>query len=215
MSEIIPTILTKDLIEFQEKIKRVEGIVSRIQIDVIDGIFATNKTVDLGLLRNLEHQLRLDIHLMVKEPIDWVAKSREVLADRIVAQVEMMSNVKLFLEEVVTSGIEVGLALDLDTSVEKISPEIYQKLDLILLMAVKAGFGGQEFNSKVLEKIKKIKEMVGDLVEIGVDGGLNEKNIVECKKAGATIFYVGKTFWEAEDLRERYEELEKLVISNW
>lgn len=211
MVEIIPTILAKDPFGFQEKIKNIEGIVPKIQIDIIDGIFVANKTIGLELLKDLEHQLKIEIHLMVREPIDWVERCRETLADRIVAQVEMMSNIELFLEEVATSGMEVGLALDFDTPVEKVSPEIYPKLDSILLMAVKAGFGGQDFNLKVLEKIKKIKAIVGDLVDIGIDGGLDEESIIKCKEAGATLFYVGKTFWEAEDLKNRFGELTELL----
>lgn len=209
--EIIPTILTKDFFEFQEKIKKIEGIVSWVQIDVIDGVFANNKTVNLDLIKEFDHSLRLDVHLMVKEPVDWVGKSRMILADRVVGQVEMMTDIGNFIQEVVSSGAEVGLALDLQTPIEKIPDDIFPNLDLVLLMAVKAGFGGQEFNPKVFPKIKKVKQIVGDLVEIGIDGGLDEKNIVECKKMGASIFYVGKTFWEAGDLGRRYEELNRLI----
>jgi len=211
MTEIIPTILTKDLLDLQKKIQAIGNLVPRVQIDVVDGIFAHNKTFSLEALKDFEHSLKMELHLMVKEPIDWINRSRDVVADRIVAQVEMMSDIGRFLEEVASSGLEVGLALDLKTEVEKVPAEIYPRVDSVLLMAVSAGLGGQEFDSKVLEKIKKIKEIVGDLVEVGVDGGLDEENILKCKKAGANIFYVGGTFWEANDLHIRYEELLKLV----
>lgn len=214
MMEIIPTILTKDTLELQQKLESLEGIAPKVQVDMVDGIFAANKTFNLEALKDFEHSLRLELHLMVKEPISWINRSREVVADRIVAQVEMMNDINKFLEEVATSGMEVGLALDLKTPVEKISADIYPQLDSVLLMAVPAGFSGQEFDNKVLEKIKKIREIVGDLVDIGVDGGLNEENILKCKEAGANIFYVGKTFWSAADLATRYQELRKLVISN-
>lgn len=211
MNEIIPTVLTKDPVELQEKLKSLEGIVPKVQIDVIDGVFAANKTFDLAVLKDFEHPLQLELHLMVKEPIDWINRSREIVAERIVAQVEMISNIEQFLEEVATSGMEVGLALDLKTPVEKILPDIYLQLDSVLLMAVPAGFSGQEFDPQVLEKIKKIKEIVGDLVDIGVDGGLNEENIVRCKEAGANIFYTSKAFWGAGDLKKRYLELTELL----
>ena len=211
MSEIIPTILTKDPIDLQRKLKNLEGITSRVQIDVIDGVFVPNKTFDLVALKDFDHFLKTELHLMVKEPVDWINRSLDVLADRITAQVEMMADIKTFLEEVAASGLEVGLALDLETPVEKIPADFYPLLDQVLLLAVKAGYSGQEFNSAVLEKIKKVRSIVGDLVEIGIDGGLNEENILKCKEAGASAFYVGKTFWEAKDLGERYRELMELI----
>ena len=78
-------------------------------------------------------------------------------------------------------------------------------------MAVKAGYSGQEFNPTVLDKIRGIRAIGGSLVQIGIDGGLNEGNILKCKEAGANVFYVGKTFWEAGDLKARYEELTALI----
>jgi len=205
--EIIPTILTKDPIEAREKLGKIRGITPWVQVDISDGIFVPNKTIGLEVLEEERGGLKLEIHLMVSQPTGWLGRCQQILADRVVAQVEMMSNINDFFLKATGLGMEVGLALDLETPVEKIPPEIYPQLDLVLLMAVKAGWGGQDFNPKVLEKIKKVKEIVGDLVEIGVDGGLNEENIVKCKKEGATVFYVGKTFWEYLDLKERYLKL--------
>lgn len=208
--EIIPTILTKDPIEAREKLGKIRGIVPWVQVDIIDGIFVPNKTIGLEVLEEERGGLKLEIHLMVSQPAGWLGRCQQILAERVVAQVEMMSNINDFFLKATSLGMEVGLALDLETPVEKIPKDLYPQLDLVLLMAVKAGWGGQDFDSKVLEKIKKIKEIVGDLVEIGVDGGLNEENIVKCKKAGATIFYVGKTFWEYQDLEKRYQDLMNL-----
>ena len=148
---------------------------------------------------------------MVKDPLDWINRSRDVLADRITGQIEMMSDLKFFLEEVAASGMEVGLAIDLETNIEKIPADLYPLADQVLLMAVKAGYSGQEFNPTVLDKIRGIRAIGGSLVQIGIDGGLNEGNILKCKEAGANVFYVGKTFWEAGDLKARYEELTALI----
>jgi len=122
-----------------------------------------------------------------------------------------MSDLKFFLEEVAASGMEVGLAIDLETNIEKIPADLYPLADQVLLMAVKAGYSGQEFNPTVLDKIRGIRAIGGSLVQIGIDGGLNEGNILKCKEAGANVFYVGKTFWEAGDLKARYEELTALI----
>jgi len=205
--EIIPTILTKDPIEAREKLDEIRGIAPWVQVDIIDGIFVPNKTIGLEVLEEERGGLKLEIHLMVSQPAGWLGRCQQILTDRVVAQVEMMNNINDFFLKATNLGMEVGLALDLETPVEKIPQDLYSQLDLVLLMAVKAGQGGQNFDPKVLEKIKKIRGIVGDLVEIGVDGGLNEENIVKCKKEGATVFYVGKAFWEYPDLEERYQKL--------
>jgi len=205
--EIIPTILTKDPIEAREKLGKIRGIAPWVQVDIIDGIFVPNKTIGLEVLEEERGGLKLEIHLMVSQPAGWLGRCQQILTDRVVAQVEMMNNINDFFLKATNLGMEVGLALDLETPVEKIPQDLYSQLDLVLLMAVKAGQGGQNFDPKVLEKIKKIRGIIGDLVEIGVDGGLNEENIVKCKKEGATVFYVGKAFWEYPDLEERYQKL--------
>lgn len=213
MTEIVPTILTSDFNDFTEKIALVREVVPRVQIDVVDGKFAPRKTVPLEGMRDLADMkdLRLDLHLMVEKPEDWVSRSLELLPDRIIGHIEMMSNPRDFIDRTIEGGVEAGLALDLETPVEEISDEIYHLADLILVLGVKAGTGSQEFDEKTLKKIERIREIVGDLVKIGVDGGLNEENIHLCKSAGAGIFYIGGAFWEAKDLQNRYTELLNLA----
>jgi len=225
MFEIVPTILTSEIEDFTQKIGLLNGVVPRIQIDIIDGIFAESKTLDLGIIRDLGEvtKLKVDLHLMVEEPSGWINRSLEVVPDRIIGHVEKMSNPWAFLNEVIESGTQVGLAIDLETPVEKVSEDIYLLADLIMLLGVKAGKGGQEFDSRVLGKIKKIREILGEMGKIGVDGGMNEENIKLCKKAGANIFYVGNYFWQAlnhngseqaEDLQKRYNELLEVITNN-
>jgi ribulose-phosphate 3-epimerase len=211
MVELVPTILTSNFSEYLSKLQRLEGVCPRVQIDLIDGKFAPKETVSIESLKDQESSLITDLHLMVKEPEDWVHRALELLPDRLIGQVEMMYDIPRFISETIEGGMRVGLALDLETPIEAIAEEVYHQTDLILLLSVKAGEGGQEFKPKVLEKIKKVKAIVGDLVPVGVDGGLNEKNIVLCKEAGAEIFCIGTNFWQAEDLQGKYQELTNLV----
>lgn len=213
MTEIVPTILTSDFEEFSRKINLLKGVVPRVQIDFIDGKFAENRTLDLGMIRDMGEigEMKIDLHLMVKEPIDWISRGLEILPDRIIGQVEMMSRPEDFISQVAASGVETGIALDLETPISAISEEIYHSVDLILILAVKAGLGGQEFDKRVLKKIKEVREMVGELGEIGVDGGLDEESIKLSKKAGANIFYIGSSFWQTEDWEKRYNELLRLT----
>ena len=213
MAEIIPTILTSDLDDFNEKLTLAREIAGRVQIDIVDGKFADKKTVDLSEMVDLKEMtdLKKDLHLMVNEPENWITRSFEVLPDLLIGQVEMMSDPAKFINEVVESGMQSGIALDLETPVEKVSEEIYRMADLVLILAVPAGVGGQEFDDRALKKIGKIRETLGSLGKIGVDGGLSEENILLCKNAGADVFYVGANLWQAEDLNSRYNELLKLV----
>lgn len=222
--EIVPTILTSDIDEFSRKLNLVKGIVPRVQIDIVDGKFAENKTIGLREIKGVGGfgpatqgergevigGIKTDLHLMVKEPVDWVVPALELLPDRIIGQVEMMSDPLKFISEVTESGIQVGVALDLDTPLSVVPDEIYHSVDLILILSVKAGLGGQEFSPKAIQKIKEIKEIVGDLVKVGVDGGLNEENLRLSQKAGAEIFCVGNYFWKEEDVAKKYEEMLKL-----
>lgn len=211
MAEVVPTILTVDFSEYIEKLNALKGISDRVQVDIIDGKFINNQTISLESLKNEPTDLRVDLHLMVKEPEEWVNRALEILPDRVIGQVEMMYEPLKFVNRMVEGGIELGIALDLETPVESVSEEIYHMVDLVLLLSVKAGFSGQKFDQRVLEKIEKVKKIVGDLVGIGVDGGLDEKKIPLCQKAGANIFYIGNSFWETEDLGKRYNELLKLI----
>lgn len=217
MNEIIPTILTSDLDDFNEKLILAREVVGRVQIDIVDGKFAEKKTVDLSEMVDLKEitDLKKDLHLMVNEPEKWITRSLEVLPDLLIGQVEMMSDPLKFINEVVESGMQAGIALDLETPVDKVSEEVYRTSDLVLVLAVKAGMGGQDFDLRAVDKIKKIREMLGGPPagggKIGIDGGLTDENILLCKNAGANVFYVGQSFWQAEDLNLRYNELLKLL----
>jgi ribulose-phosphate 3-epimerase len=211
MAEIVPTILTADLAEYTEKLKALEGIVNRVHIDIIDGKFVNNQTIFLDSLKNEQTNLRMDLHLMVKEPEEWVNRALEVLPDRLIGQVEMMADPLRFINETVEGGMEAGLAFDLETPLTAVSEEVLHLADMILFLSVKAGFGGQEFDRRVLDKIAAVKKIVDDLVKIGVDGGLDEKSIALCRRSGVDVFYLGHSFWQAEDLAKRYQELTSLI----
>ena len=220
--EIVPTILTADFEEFSQKIKLLSGITDRVQVDFVDGKFAPKQTVSLEVIKTIGEleTMKVDLHLMVKEPVDWITRALEILPDRIIAQVEMMKDPMEFIAELAETGVEVGLGLDLETPISVVSDEAYSSVDLILLMAHRVGESGLPFDPKVLDKIAQISKIIGEGTEIAVDGGLNQKNIKLAGKNGASIFYVGSSFWspsaeapegQAPDLKKRYNELAGLL----
>lgn len=199
MVDIIPSLLTNDPKELMDKIRALEGIVSRIQVDIIDGVYADNRTVAPDVLGQIETSLLIDFHLMTKEPIDWVERCGQGQAGRIIGQIEQMSSQREFIEKVAGVGAKIGLAIDLETLVLAIDKVVLVNLDVVLLMSVKAGFGGQEFDARVLDKIRKLKEIKShtDLpFRICVDGGIDENNIAEVVAAGADEVSIGNKLFE-------------------
>jgi ribulose-phosphate 3-epimerase len=191
--QIIPTIgLKKQYSEAEEAIRQLRNYSSWIQIDVCDSVFAPGKTFELELLNRLDFETKnnlWDVHLMVKEPINWVNKCIEVGASRIIGQVEIMSDREKFLEKVKSEAAEAGLSYDINTEIDAIEGD----WDIIQVMGRQAGFGYFEFEKKVLDKIKKIKDM-GYMV--GVDGGADVDNIEMIEKAGADIVYSEVNYWD-------------------
>ena len=189
--QIIPAILEKDFNQAWNKIRQVKDISKWVQIDVIDSKFSFGKTFELELLNDnpLETENTLwDIHLMVEEPINWIEKCNFVGATRIIGQVEKMSDREKFVDEVKNLGIDVGLAMDIDTELGEIPIET----DLILLMGRKSGFESKPMDNRVFEKIKKLIKIKNEnnyKFLIAIDGGVNENNIKQFSISGVDIVY--------------------------
>jgi ribulose-phosphate 3-epimerase len=208
MIQIIPAILTNDIAEIKSLVDRseqasyAEGLgLSKIQIDVIDGVFVENKTVDPANITGIETDLGLDFHLMVKEPVHWIEKSINAGADRIIGQIEMMSSQAEFVDKVQETGLYVGLGVDLETPISSLNPEMISVVDVILLMAVKAGWGGQKFDSRVLDKIRDLSEIRSReraAFKICVDGGETEEVIDDTHYAGADEVAIGRRLFKGD-----------------
>ena len=209
MIEIIPSILTNDPKELADKLGICEGIVERVQIDIIDGVFASNKTIDPSALFSLETELKLDFHLMVGEPINWVEKCVRAGADRIIAQIEMMENQVDYVGKVQEVGGGVGLAVDLKTEIENLDSVILTNLDVVLVMSVPAGFGGQKFDERALDKIKRLDEIrVRDKTPYRIcdDGGVVFEWVDDIRREGVDEVVIGRNLFEGrlEDNIKKY-----------
>ena len=195
--QIIPTILEKEFGLAQIKIRQAKNISKWIQIDVIDGKFESGKTFELELVNTISEtteNILWEIHLMVKEPKNWIEKCSFVNACRIIGQVEMMTDRNEFITQVKNLGMEAGLGIDIDTEIGEIPPET----DLVLLLTRKAGFKRYDLDKKVFEKIemlKKIRDKKGLKFKIGCDGGIDETNIGELNRVGVGIAYCGEAIF--------------------
>ena len=187
--EIIPTILEKDIFSAENRFIQIKNFSPWIQIDVIDNVFASGKSFELELISKFDqiNSTLWDIHLMVKEPINWLKKCLHVDASRVYGQVEMMSDREIFVTEAKNSGLEVGLAFDINTPVSDIPSEC----DLILLMARKAGFGTYSLDENIFNKISIAKKFGK---KVAIDGGVNQDNFSQIKQSGVDIIYLGQYF---------------------
>lgn len=187
--EIIPTILEKDFNLAEDRFAKIKNISSWIQIDVIDNVFTPGKSFELELISKFSqiNSTLWDIHLMVKEPINWIKKCLFVDACRIYGQVEMMSDREKFVTEAKNSGLEVGLAFDIKTPVENIPDEC----DFILLMTRPAGFGIYSLDKKIYQKIIEAKKFGK---KITLDGGVNSDNFQKISDTGVDIIYSGHNY---------------------
>ncbi len=199
MIEIIPAILTNNAAEFDSLMARAEGVSKRIHIDIIDGVFVDNHTVLPSHMIDYETELLVDYHLMVDEPISWVDRCVSGQADRIIGHIEKMHDQVAFVGKVQSIGTSVGLAIDLHTPVGRLDSTILTNLDVVLVMSIKAGFGGQEFRDETIKKIKRLSELRqrnGFKYKICVDGGINPENIRRVHLSGADEVSVGRRLYE-------------------
>jgi len=178
-------------------------------LDVMDGLFVKNQTVDYTYLEQLKMSsvLLFDVHLMVQNPAKVINKYAKAGANILTIHYEAFGNDKLFvkaLKKIRKLGMMSGVAIDLDTKLELIEPFL-KYCDLVLVMTVKAGKGGQKFNDDVLSKIKKLRKLDSRIL-IEVDGGINDQIGAKCVKAGADILVSGSYIYN----NEAYEAIRKL-----
>lgn len=184
--QIIPTTNPQtNYLEVEKQLEKIKDLSAWIQVDVTDGILVKPPTFPLELLHkpsvNLDKNI-FDIHLMVKNPINWINKCLFVEATRITAQVEMMDDREKFVTQVKDSGCEAGLSFDIDTPIENIPAET----DLIQIMGRKMGFESAPLDDKIYDKIKLAKSF-GKLVAL--DGGGGIENFDKLQASGLDILY--------------------------
>lgn len=207
MVKIAPSILSADFAKLGEEIKSVEaGGADLIHVDVMDGHFVPNITIGpliVAAIRPLTN-LPLDVHLMIENPEAYVEAFAKAGADYITVHVEACVHLHSTIQQIKALGVKAGVVLNPATPIETIQ-HVIEDVDLVLLMSVNPGFGGQAFIPSVLPKIKAVKEMIAEkelTVEIQVDGGVNEETAKRCVEAGATILVAGSAVYNKEDRKK-------------
>lgn len=211
--EIIPSIIAQSADEVRTKIARVEGLINWVELDVADGAFVPSFTWPMMLsqapedLKEVDGKTKISTHLMVEHP-ETVIDDWQDFVDRIIVHYESTDE----LEKIIANKgahIVLGLAIELNTPVEKIYPYL-DKIKLVQLMSIeRIGYAGEKFNESVFAKIEALKTNWPD-VKIIVDGGINLEIGARLKKAGVDGLVVGSRIWQASNIEEAIRNFQSL-----
>ncbi|OCA85490.1 ribulose-phosphate 3-epimerase [Bacillus sp. FJAT-27225] len=204
MVKIAPSILSADFSRLGEEIKDVErGGADYIHIDVMDGHFVPNITIGPLIVEAVRPvtELPLDVHLMIENPDQYIEAFAKAGADYITVHVEASRHLHRTIHLIKSFDVKAGVVLNPATPVDSIK-HVIEDIDMVLLMSVNPGFGGQKFIHGVLPKIREVKELAfsfGKNVEIEIDGGVNAETARLCVEAGATVLVAGSAIYNEND----------------
>ncbi len=199
------SVLSADMMNLEKEIRHMEESgVDMLHFDVMDGIFVDNITYGLPILQQVDKitEMTLDVHLMITDPLRYAERFADFGADIITFHYESKSDVRKTIDAIHSKGIKAAVSVKPLTPVEEIY-EFLPDVEMILVMTVEPGFGGQSFISDTLEKVRKLREKITELglnVDIQVDGGINSETAALVKKAGANILVSGSWLFKSEDM---------------
>ncbi len=212
MGKISPSILSADFTRLGEDIRAVEQAgADYIHIDVMDGHFVPNLTIGPLIVEAVKRvtDLPLDVHLMISDPDSYIDEFAKAGADILTVHVETLNHIHRTVQHIRQQGMKPGVCLNPATPLD-ILEYILDDLDIVVLMTVNPGFGGQKFIPEVIPKIKLLREMISKKAlktEIEVDGGISPDTINLVSSAGADVFVAGSAIFYSED----YEKTIKLM----
>ncbi len=207
MGKISPSILSADFTRLGEEIRAVEKAgADYIHIDVMDGHFVPNITIGPMIVAACKKvtALPLDVHLMISDPDQYIDDFASAGADILTVHAETINHLHRTIQVIREKNMRAGVSLNPATSLDSLE-FIIEDLDMVMLMSVNPGFGGQKFISSVIPKIRNVREMIHERgldIEIEVDGGISPETINAVSSAGADVFVAGSAIFYSEDYKK-------------
>lgn len=213
MVKVAPSVLSANFAELKRDLESIKEYGAEwVHYDVMDGHFVPNISFGYSILKDISQvtDLYLDVHLMISDPLKYVDEFIKAHASLITFHIEAMGDeakTRELIEHIHQQGVDVGMSIKPETSVDEIQKYL-EIVDLVLVMSVEPGFGGQAFQSQALEKIKILNSLKKDYhFIIEVDGGINEATGQLCKEAGADVLVAGSYIFHAEDRKKAIDSL--------
>ncbi|TQS78080.1 MAG: ribulose-phosphate 3-epimerase [Candidatus Methanarcanum hacksteinii] len=210
MVKVSPSMLSANFSKFGEEIKRVERSgADWIHLDVMDGMFVPNITIGAPIIKAVRKnsELPFDVHLMIEDPIRYIDDFTKAGADILTVHTEAKGDIMGAIDKIHENGLKAGISLNPGTPVSDIT--IYlNKVDLVLVMTVQPGFGGQSFREEGIPKIEFLRRYAdenGLRYDISVDGGINRNTGKRCADAGATVLAAGSYLFKMDDMSPEIE----------
>ncbi|MDE6554215.1 MAG: ribulose-phosphate 3-epimerase [Muribaculaceae bacterium] len=213
--KVSPSLLAADFLNLGREIEKINASEADfLHLDVMDGVFVPNISFGFPVLKGVAKECRkaLDVHMMTVEPEKWIGHVRDLGASIMNVHQEACMHLYSTVQHIHEAGMLAGVTLNPATPVETLT-DIIQDLDLVLIMSVEPGFGGQPFIRHTLEKVRKLKALrdaSGSKAMIEVDGGVNEKTGAALAEAGADVLVAGSYVFCADDINKAIKNLKSL-----
>lgn len=211
MIKMAPSILSADFARLLEDVKKVERAgCEYLHIDVMDGHFVPNITLGPAIVKSLRKDVNMvfDAHLMIENPDNYIKDFVDAGCDMIVVHEEACTHLHRTIQNIKSFNVKAGVALNPATPIENIK-YILNDIDMVLIMTVNPGFGGQSFIGTMVDKIKELKTLIDEKgldVDIQVDGGIKPSNVSEVVKAGANVIVAGSAIFNSHDIEATVKE---------
>lgn len=211
MIKLAPSILSADFARLLEDIKKVEKAgCEYLHIDVMDGHFVPNITLGPSIVKSLRKDVDMvfDVHLMIENPDNYIQDFVNAGADIITVHQEACKHLHRTIQNIKSMGVKACVSLNPATPVETIK-HVIDELDMVLIMTVNPGFGGQSFIDGMTEKIKEVRDLANERnlnIEIQVDGGMKPNNVHKAVKAGADVIVAGSAIFGSDDINKTVQE---------